>query len=45
MKIQLIIEVEVRHEDPELVDKILGRIYTMDSVEDVRLIEEIKEDN
>ena len=42
MKIELIIEVEVKYEDPELTDKILGRIYTLDGVEDVRLIQETK---
>jgi hypothetical protein len=41
-KIILIIEINVRADDPELTDKILGRIYTMDAVEDVRLIHETK---
>lgn len=40
MKIELKILVEVKYLDPELIDKILGRIYTIEPVEDVRLIEE-----
>jgi hypothetical protein len=38
MKIALVIEVEITEPDPELNDKILGRIYTLDGVEDVRLL-------
>lgn len=38
MKIALVIEVEITEPDPELNDKILGRIYTLDGVKDVRLL-------
>ena len=44
MKIELKILVEVKYLDPELIDKILGRIYTLDLVEDVRLVEQTNEE-
>ena len=39
------IEIKQRKEDPELLDKVLGRIYTLDSVEDVKLIETKESEN
>lgn len=38
-KVILTIEVVTTKDDPALVDKALGRIYTMDGVEDARLVE------
>ena len=45
----LTIEINTTKDDPMLVDKALGRIYTIDGVEDVRLldtgIEELEQEN
>ena len=35
----LTIEIDIKKETPDLIDKALGRIYTIDGVEDVRVIE------
>ncbi len=45
------IEITTKKDDPMLVDKALGRIYTIDGVEDVRLteqavgVEELEQEN
>lgn len=44
MEIEIKIIVTTRMEDPELIDKILGRIYTLDAVTDVKLAEEPKKE-
>lgn len=35
----LTIEIDTTKQTPDLIDKVLGRIYTIDGVEDVRVIE------
>ena len=40
METTLTIIITTDRDDPELVDKILGRIYTLDAVTNVKLAEE-----